>query len=123
LRIHEDVKSDRFLAAVRLRHASNADEITDLDVGERRLDHGGDPGFVCQFNGERLSVARLDRQILTVDLFDRPAHAHGRRRLRGGKWRGHEQSEGARAQHPACHCRHAVLPNCLAGGIECRRSL
>src|SRR5262245_40181864 len=39
LRLHEDVKADRFLATVRLWHRGDADERTLLDVGKLRLDH------------------------------------------------------------------------------------
>src|SRR5262245_61295078 len=115
-RLGEDMDLHRLLAAVRLRHAGDADERVVLDVGERCFDDAahrriiGQPHLVC-----RLPVARLDRQHRPVDRFDRAAHAHRRRLL--GKARGcdKQQCKTGRAERAPCDLVHVVLRNLVAG--------
>ena len=78
----KDVDRDRLLAAVGLRHTTDADEGADLDVAELRLGVGDHRPVLGQADLHARAVARLHHQHIAIEAFDGAADAAVLRRLR-----------------------------------------
>jgi hypothetical protein len=81
----EEVDRERIDAAVRLRHAGDADEAVILDVGKRGLDQRRHTCVVGHLHIEHGAVARLERQHGAVDLLDLAADTARLLRECGGR--------------------------------------
>jgi len=77
LRLRENVHFDRLLAAVRLRHRAAADIGAGLEIGERRLQHGGDLHVIGKLERDRAAVASFRVDGIAVDPLDRARQPRG----------------------------------------------
>src|SRR6266478_3182485 len=88
-----DAQFDRLKRSVGSWSRGYSDVGIGLDVGERGLDDAANADVVLEHELELSSVARLDRQVVAVELLDGAAHAHI---LRLGRDRAQRE---CRAQH------------------------
>src|SRR5580704_16493528 len=98
--LREDMNFERFLGAIGLRHGGAADEEAFLDVGERGVDHVDHAHVVGELDRKLRTLARLDRQRVAVEFFNRTAYAHRLLLLRPGTRRrqnGHQGRDGQNA--------------------------
>jgi hypothetical protein len=90
----EDVHFDRLLAAVGLGHRAAADVGARLDIGDRRLQHGGDRRVIGELERDRAAVAPFRVNSITVDPLDRAVQALGLLALLLGRSGGNSQCGG-----------------------------
>jgi hypothetical protein len=121
LRVEKDVNGDCLLTTVGLRHGGDADEFTDLNVGQRCLDESQHPRRIDELHFHHLATAGFDVEDVPLHLFDLAADAHSRRRLLGkARGCGEQQGKAGHAEQAPCHLIHVVLPKNFSAAIIAR---